>query len=166
MVISITKPTGKAHPVVHAGAGNPFFYTAWDPGGLKREGTWPEYRGKKWEEEREKSRVKIRTGCHWYDRNSNWEKKGEDGGWLSTGELEVNEKNTGNGDMFGWVGDKEERGPLDWSLADETLKEGRKVGINLEKESTVTMRQSGKKCREENLAGVTHKFKIQECLGC
>lgn len=67
---------------------------------------------------------------------------------MSTGELEVNEKNTGNGDMFGWVGDKEEGGPLDWSLADETLKEGRKVGINMEKESTVTRRQSGKKCRE------------------
>lgn len=67
---------------------------------------------------------------------------------MSKGELEVNEKNTRNGDMFGWVGDREERGPLDCSLADETLKGGRKDGINLEKESAVTRRLSGKKCRE------------------
>lgn len=45
---------------------------------------------------------------------------------MSKGELEVSEKNTGNGDMFGWIGDTEERGSLDWSLADETLKGDRK----------------------------------------
>lgn len=62
MVISITKPTGLAQPVVHARAGNPFFYTAgrcsWDPSGLKEVGTCPECRGKKREEEGEKKEGK------------------------------------------------------------------------------------------------------------
>lgn len=53
----------------------------------------------------------------------------------------------GMGILAGW-GYTEESDPLDWSLADEKLKEARKDGINLEKEYAVTWRQSGEKCRE------------------
>lgn len=88
IIISITKPIGKAQPVVHARAGNISSTLLADVPGIqvalgKKELDLnvEERKGKR--RERKKRRVKIRTRRHQYDigvRNSNWEMKGEDGG--------------------------------------------------------------------------------------
>lgn len=81
--------------------------------------------------------------------------------------MEVSEKNTGNGEMFGWeggVGAQREEVLLPGPWLDKKLKEGRRHGVRLEKESAVRRRQSGEKGRERIFGGKKpHKIKGLEC---